>query len=163
MYASGYVNISTYYFPSNLHCFLLPRSFITLYFSCKSGLSLFHSYIIWLWSVQKSIILLCVCAQIYNVEVGEDVSFCVLLVDLLDIGSYHHQQLQMCDIRQQSWSTQTPSLYEVKKYRREIVLIALYLSLKSLHFCDRETYLRRQRENQERKLCPSDWRSDEKA
>lgn len=43
-----------------------------------------------------------VCAHTYNVEIGEDVSLCVLLVDLLNIRPYHHQQFQVGDIRQQS-------------------------------------------------------------
>lgn len=30
-------------------------------------------------------------ARTYNVEIGEDVSFCVLLVDLLNIRPDHHQ------------------------------------------------------------------------
>lgn len=51
---------------------------------------------------EKHYFLLYVCAQIYNVEVGEDVSFCVLLVDLLHIRPDHHQQLQVCNIRHQS-------------------------------------------------------------
>lgn len=51
---------------------------------------------------EKTLFLLYGCAQIYNVEVGEDVSFCVLLVDLLYIRSDHHQQLQVCHIRHQS-------------------------------------------------------------
>lgn len=50
---------------------------------------------------QKTVLLLYVFAQTYNIEVGEDVSFCILLVDLLDIRTYHHQQFQMGDIRHQ--------------------------------------------------------------
>lgn len=67
-------------------------------------------------SVQITIAVYCVfvCAQIYNVEVGEDVSLCILLVDLLDIRPYHHQQFQMCDIRHHSRPTQPPARCETQ-------------------------------------------------
>jgi len=57
----------------------------------------------------NGIFFLYVCAQTYYIEVGEDVSLCILLVDLLNIRPYHHQQFQMGDIRRQSWATQTPT------------------------------------------------------
>jgi hypothetical protein len=31
----------------------------------------------------------------YDVEVGEDVALCVLLVCVLDVGRHHHEQLQV--------------------------------------------------------------------
>lgn len=34
----------------------------------------------------------------HNVQVGEDVSLRVLLVNLVDIGTDYHQQLQMSDL-----------------------------------------------------------------
>lgn len=48
----------------------------------------------------------CIQSQTHNVEVCEDVSLRVLLVNLLNIRSDHHQQLQVCDIVLQSWSAE---------------------------------------------------------
>lgn len=40
--------------------------------------------------------------QTHYIEVGEDISFGVLFVDLVDIRRHRHQQLQMGDVRYRS-------------------------------------------------------------
>lgn len=102
----------------------------------------------------------------HNVEVCQHVSLCVLLVNLLNIRSDHHEQLQMCDIVRRSWSAESLTGCYIRQkgemikcsYRTYRKYITRYECLAL-----RQTYPRPPRKNPEERRSSFGWRHDGKS